>query len=262
MSITISVLLAVHNNIYAQIIEHVLHTKVRPQIKVDNYPIDLEVTKDTNKIYVANYKSRSISVINSDSGNIKNIPVGVKPRSIAIDDRSNNIYVANLGSGLLSVIDGYNDSTIKQIHVGTAPLNILYDDFSSKEDVPTIYNKIYVTNSASKPVGSVTVINGSTYEKEKNDIQVGKLPSAIAIDEHANVIYVANRNNDTVTVIDGTSDKTIANVTVSKMPFAIAFDSKDNKTYVVNRVSNTVSVIDDYKNGIVNKNDYKKEKIA
>ena len=184
MSIIISVLLVVCNNVNAETIEYILHRKMGVGYKVGNYPIDIEVNKGTNKIYVANYQSSSVSVIDSDSGNIKNIRVGLKPRSIAIDDRSNNVYVANLGSGYVSVLDGYNDSKIKKIDVGKAPLNILYDDFSKNyEDAPRIYNRIYVTNSASNP-GSVSVINGSTYTKEAN-IHVGKLPSAIAIDLHS-----------------------------------------------------------------------------
>ena len=233
------------NNVNAQTIEYYLHRKLllRPQIEVGKYPIDIEANKDTNKIYVANYQSGTASVIDSDSGNIKNIHVGVKPRSIAIDDRSDNVYVANLGSGYVSVIDGYDDSKIKKIDVGKAPLNILYDDFSKNyEDAPRIYNKIYVTNSASRP-GSVSVINGTTYTKEAKDIQVGKLPSAIAIDAQ-NVIYVANRDSNNVTAINGTTDRPIMNMTVGKSPFGIAVDSNNNKIYVANIDNKTVSVVD------------------
>ncbi len=232
------------NNVNAQTIEYYLHRKLllRPQIEVGKYPIDIEANKDTNKIYVANYQSGTASVIDSDSGNIKNIHVGVKPRSIAIDDRSDNVYVANLGSGYVSVIDGYDDSKIKKIDVGKAPLNILYDDFSKNyEDAPRIYNKIYVTNSASRP-GSVSVINGTTYTKEAKDIQVGKLPSAIAIDAQ-NVIYVANRDSNNVTAINGITDRPIMNMTVGKSPFGIAVDSNNNKIYVINQGSNNVTVI-------------------
>jgi YVTN family beta-propeller protein len=233
------------NHVNAQTVEYYLHRKLLlgPQIKVGQYPIDIEANEDTNKIYVTNYQSGSVSVIDSDSGHTKNIRVGVKPKSIAIDDRSDSAYVANLGSGYVSVIDGYNDSKIKKIDVGKAPLNILYDDFSKNyEDAPRIYNKIYVTNSASSP-GSVSVINGTTYTKEAKDIQVGKLPSAIAIDAHANVIYVTNRNSNKVTAINGTTDRPIMNITVGISPFAITVDYNNNKIYVVNQGSNNVTVI-------------------
>jgi YVTN family beta-propeller protein len=82
---------------------------------VDNNPVDITINNDTNKIYVANEGSNTVSVIDSNSGNTKSIRVGLEPHSIAIDDEQNKIYVANMKSNTVSVIDGYNDSKIKDI---------------------------------------------------------------------------------------------------------------------------------------------------
>jgi YVTN family beta-propeller protein len=78
VSIIISMLLVVCNNVNAQTIEY-LHRKVGPQIEVGNRPMDIQINKDTNQVYVANYDSNSVFVIDSNSGHTKNIRVGVKP---------------------------------------------------------------------------------------------------------------------------------------------------------------------------------------
>jgi len=46
---------------------------------------DIQVNEATNRIYVANRGSGTVSIIDSDSGKTKTIRVGTNPRSIAID---------------------------------------------------------------------------------------------------------------------------------------------------------------------------------
>ena len=66
------------------------------------------------------------------------------------------------------------------------------------------------------------------------------------------MIYVANYYSNSVSVIDGTSDKVLSNnVTVGKFPLAIAVNPTTNMIYVANSGSNSVSVIDGSINDIV-----------
>jgi YVTN family beta-propeller protein len=127
-------------------------------------PADIKINELTNKIYVANLMSGTVSVIDSGSGETKTIRVGLFPESIAIAPLMNKIYVANTGAfrgaGSVSVIDGYNDSKIKDIDVGKNPAAIAYTP-----------NKIYVANTG----GTVSVINGATDRKIK-DIDLGPNP--------------------------------------------------------------------------------------
>ena len=61
-------------------------------IQIGNKPIDLDVNPKTNKVYVANYDSDTLSVINSTNG-VEEIPVGNKPISVAVNPNTNKIYV-------------------------------------------------------------------------------------------------------------------------------------------------------------------------
>lgn len=85
---------------------------------VGKNPSDIQINQATNKIYVANSGSNTVSVIDGNSGTLKTIQVGLDPLSIAIC--GNKIYVTNGGgSNTVSVIDSDNDSKIKDITLGS-----------------------------------------------------------------------------------------------------------------------------------------------
>src|SRR5262249_10499177 len=92
-TIIMSVLLLGSNNVRARTLESLTLQRellqrelLVPQIMVGDDPVDIKINRDTNKIYVANAGSGSVSVINSDSGNIKDLRVGMNPSAIAIDE--------------------------------------------------------------------------------------------------------------------------------------------------------------------------------
>jgi len=272
------------NNVDAQTLESITQQRKLleggPQIIVGSSPADIKVNIHTNKIYVANRESDSVSVIDSNSGNTKTIRVGVEPRAIAVDGTSNKIYVVNERSNTVSVIDGYNDTKVLDIPVGRGPSAIAVD---------SIDNKIYVANQFSD---TVSVINGYNYTKEhdipirepsaialgyqdifianqdtvsvidrynytkEHDLPVGEGPSAIAlgggVDNPNGKIYVANQLSNTVSVINGHDYTKEHEIPVGGAPSAIGYDQIYDKIYVANIVSNTVSVIDGHNDNHTN----------
>jgi YVTN family beta-propeller protein len=115
------VIALLNNNVYAQTIDTITKQqkmlKMNPQIEVDNYPSAIAVNDVTNKIYVSNSKSNSVSVIDGTSNKkIKDISVGIEPVHL-VTDNANKIYVSNSKSNSVSVIDGTSDKKIKDISV-------------------------------------------------------------------------------------------------------------------------------------------------
>ncbi len=253
VTIIMSVVTLACNNVIAQTIETI--TKQRkafennPQIMVGsrannpqiisgsgftNNPRIIAVNDLTNKIYVTNRETGTVSVIDSNSGGSpKNIRVGEGPGFIAVDSSHNKIYVANEDSNTVSVIDGNKDIEIGQISVGESPQYILVQEFTGK---------IYVANSGNN---TVSVIDTSTDKKQPHDIVVGERPTYMAAHQFLGKIYVANSGNNTVSVINTTNDKKEPHdIPVGDAPSSIALDNLDNKIYVANSGNNTVSVID------------------
>ena len=61
---------------------------------------------EVNKIYVANYGSDSVTVINGTNNSTTTVAAGTDPYAVAVNPITNKIYVANNGSDNVTVIDG------------------------------------------------------------------------------------------------------------------------------------------------------------
>ena len=80
------------------------------------------------------------------------IDVGGAIGAIDVSEERNIVYVVKSDSDIVSVIDGEDNTRIKDIEVGRFPAEIAVSD---------IYDAVYVTNSGSE---SVSVIDATTNE--------------------------------------------------------------------------------------------------
>jgi YVTN family beta-propeller protein len=76
------------------------------------------------------------------------------------------------------------------------------------------------------------------------NIAVGQQPMALAVNEATGKVYVVNRSNNSVTVIDGKSRAAIATVPTGTGPEGIAVNPVTNRIYVANTTGSSVTVID------------------
>jgi len=202
-------------------------------------PSAVGVNPNTDMIYVANYSSNNVSVIDSNTNSVvTTISVGDWPDAVGVNPNTNKIYVANWGSNSVSVIDGETNSVATTISVGSGPEGI---------GVNASMNKIYVANSWDN---SVSVIDGQT-NSVATTISVGNGPDAVGVNPNTNTIYVANRSSDNVSVIDGQTNSVVKTILVGDWPDAVGVNPNTNTIYVANYYSDSVSVIDGNTNSVV-----------
>lgn len=240
-----------------------------------SYPVGITINPFTNKIYVANQYSNTVSVFDAKTDKlIKTIPTGIFPYSVDTNQFNNRIYVTNRGSDDITVIDGSTDSVIDNITVGKSPVQVSVDQASSwvyvtnidsnsisvidgitNEVIRTINgintpygigvnplsNKIYVSNIANS---TLTVIDEDNNNFIKN-IKVQKAPAGIDINEDKNLVYVSNYGSDSISVINGSNDMVISNLPVGKSPVGLKVNPILGKLYVSNIASNSVSIINE-----------------
>jgi YVTN family beta-propeller protein len=103
--------------------------------------------------------------------------------------------------------------------------------------VNPVTNTIYVTQNR-----TIAVINGTT-RSEISSISMDN-PGSIGVNPITNKIYVASYTDNTVSVIDGSTNKIMETLTVGANPSHVAVNPITNKVYVTNQGSNSVSVID------------------
>jgi YVTN family beta-propeller protein len=76
-----------------------------PGIVVQSYPVSIAVNSKTDKIYVANYFSNTISVIDGKTNIIiGNITTGAAPQKVVVSPVLNRIYVSTYNPSILYAI--------------------------------------------------------------------------------------------------------------------------------------------------------------
>ena len=242
----------------------------RSSIPVGHGPNCLVVDAAVNRIYVANAGSGNISVIDGTTDRVvKTLPGEEHPYAIGFDSALHRAYVTNTYSNKVTMIDTATDSA-QPLPVGSK--DYVETDarrrrafFISYEDpaltMVDASNVIHHEDlGLSHPWGfAVDEQRGIVYVTEigKNrliayhedggrtdKIPTGAMPDAVAIDETANRIYVANYVGDSVTVIDGATMKPVATIAAGHHPQALAADGKRHHIFVANTHSNNATVID------------------
>ncbi len=109
--------------------------------------------------------------------------------------------------------------------------------------IDSVTNKIYVADDS-----FVTVIDGATNSTTNLGVGIGGSSSySIAVNPVTNMVYVANKNSNSVTVINGATGSTVATVAttigVGTSPVALAVNPVTNMIYVANYGSNNVTAI-------------------
>jgi YVTN family beta-propeller protein len=162
------------------------------------HPTAIALNQTTNKIYVANQESNTISVIDGATDDFINIldSSAVAPVALAVNATTNKIYVANSNS--VTVMDGTDNST-----TNISDLN----QFPKAVAVNPQTNKIYVADGP-----GVLVINGATNATSRVTNSKGTGTNAVAINTTTNMIYVTNGTSNNVTVIDGSNDTVAATI--------------------------------------------------
>jgi YVTN family beta-propeller protein len=153
------------------------------------------------------------------------------PSGMAFSEDGSKLYVALNGSNKLAVIDTATNAIEKEIPVGNAPRQVVVDGdtayVSNEGGRPAkpgeTTNFTDGTPVVSSPVtgaattGTVSVVNLAS-ETEEGEIPVGLQPTALYRDGDA--LFVANSNDDSVSVIDTATGKVVQTVSTNPLPGA------------------------------------------
>jgi len=196
-----------------------------------------------HELYIANAYTNTISVLKGLKV-IKTISGVDSPYYLAYDPSNKMIYTAG---GRVTVIDSTTNTIRAYLNAtdNTGSLGLVYDPAN---------HEIYATATDNTGDdlfgGDVWAIKGTTIVA---DIKVGSSGSGpddigfnsnfLAYDPANKCVYVPTSATDSVSVINGTTNKVVANVTVGVNPVGVTFDPANKNVYVSNFGSSSVSVI-------------------
>jgi YVTN family beta-propeller protein len=151
-----------------------------------------------------------------------------------------------------TVIDGRSNISrdVKRDHaLSVNPTDKGIEDVTSIVTDPVthkVYMSIYISESGSTRAKSESthVFAVDAITNQTQELMVGSGMSAyISVDPVRNIVFVANYESDTISVIDGATGTT-TNVPVGKKPGPIAVNPITNRIYVLNEASDSVTVLD------------------
>jgi YVTN family beta-propeller protein len=234
---------------------------------------NLDVDLATDTVYVPNMDENTVSVIDGSactethqSGCRHAVPtttVGSAPQGIAVNQATDTVYVGNRSDNDLSVINGALCSASQPSGCGRGWPTVATGPAPQAVAVDQRTDTIYTANSDPNNNFSgttVSVIDGATCNAGDNSgcgrapatVTVGNGPNALAVSQSTDTIYVANINDNTVSVINGaTCNATVTTgcgqappvIKVGSGPDGVAVDQATDTIYVANAGDNTVSVI-------------------
>lgn len=231
--------------------------KLIKKVEVGKHPAHVVFTSDGKYSLVTNNEDNNVSVIDiKDYNVVGKISTGNGPHGFRISKDSKFAYVANMGEDTISVLDITNFKEVKKIKVGKTPVTtgitsdgktllatvnsenaLAIIDLSTDkvEKIPVgvgpaqVYiqpdNKFaFVANQGTedKPSNTVSKIDLATKEVVAT-IETGKGAHGVVTSADNKFIYVTNMYDNTVSVIDNTSNKVIVTVAVDKTPNGISY---------------------------------------
>ncbi len=195
---------------------------VAATVAVGADPRGIAINPNTNRIYVANESSNSVTVIDGATHATSTIAVGPRPQYIAVNPATNRIYVSHGGNSTQAVIDGATQAVTMLPTGGNGPFV-----------VNTATNKIYMIRLGN--ADEVTVIDGATnsFYSMATDSYT---PVAHAVNPLTNKLYVANYTTGDVRAVDLTSSSDFPptkSIPVWGRPVAIAVNAATDRVYVI-----------------------------
>jgi len=163
---------------------------------------------------------------------------------IAVDEPAHRIYAVTKDNNSVYILDLVSKKTIKQLQLGGEGYTCILSP-----DKKQLYcscwgcRKIVIVNTKS------LIIEGT--------IPVGDHPNDMAIDSRGEMLYVANSNDNSVSVIDLVQKKVVETLNAALFPTALQGSTtnsvalgKDNRTlYIANADNNCLAVFDVSKHG-------------
>ena len=257
-------------------------------IPVGSAPIGIAVSPNANRVYVNNYGSNDVSVIDGQTDTVTaTIPVGARPYwGVGISRSTGYVYVVNNGSNSVSVIDPDTSSVINTITsgVGSTPEGLAFNTRKNLLYVPHSANQVSVISDQTaggsvvgtiwtNPYNHLMVVNEKT---QRGYVSLSGSPASVAVldmDNHTTLthipfngfisgfgialnettdrVYVTHGDEDKLTVINGATNSIITQIATGDHPSGVAVNELNNHVYVTNYLADTLTIIDGATNTVI-----------
>ncbi|MFG2864703.1 IPT/TIG domain-containing protein [Streptomyces sioyaensis] len=202
------------------------------EIPVGHAPIAAALTPDGRHVYVTNFGSSSVSVIDTSTRSvITAVGVTSGPWGVTVAPDGLRAYVACFGTDSVAVIDTTTNQVTASIPGLNKPLGLTVSPDGSR---------LYV---ASQGGNRVDVINTAT-DTVIASVPVGTGPRNVAVTPDGAEVYVTEEGANAVAVIDTATHTVIATLPGFLFPRGVAVSPDGQRVFVTEYGGNKLDVID------------------
>ena len=183
------------------------------------------------RVFVTNEKSDNVTVIRAaDQKVLATLPVGQRPRGVAVSHDGRRAFVASSNSNNVSVIDTKTLQVIDTLPAGIDPEGITIDRDG----------RLYIVNENDS---ALTIVDVSKREIVKR-LEVGTEPETAVLSPDGRRVVVSNETSNEVHFVDTVSATILGKVPVPRNPRGMRFTADSRRLYVASEQAHVVSVID------------------
>jgi DNA-binding beta-propeller fold protein YncE len=213
--------------------------KVDGQVHVSSTSGDgiqgIAVNSATGAVYVSNGSDNEIDVLQHNKVQSR-ISLTAEPFGVAVNPFSNQIYAALL-DGTVSLINGATNSVTTNTATNPpAPLASANAGIA----IDVVGGNVYTTNAVYANASTLGVLSAAN--ALITNVSVGNTPFGVGVDPITSLVFVANSQDGTVDVVNGTTNTISKTLPVSGLFLAVNLFSE--KVYVgANDSTPTITVI-------------------
>lgn len=187
-------------------------------------PRELTFDSINNRMYVTSYSGNNVSVVDTSTDTLlTTISVGNNPTSVDYDVNTGRVFVLNESDNTISVIDSFSNTVTNTLSGLTNMTKCVVNPNN---------NTLYVLRGPDNEVSTYNTISLSS----GTTISVGDLPRTLTFD--STYVYVGNYNDDTITVINASTNEVVKTNSVSpKLITGLTVDTNKNSLYMTSQLN-------------------------
>jgi YVTN family beta-propeller protein len=204
---------------------------VAPDIRAKEPP-----QKPTSLVIITNWGSDTVSLIDIQAGKeLGQIPVGLKPYDVQVEQKGRFAYVTASGSDFVSVVDiqAMLERKDERIKVGESPRDL---------DLTKDGRRAVVANAGSDTISVIDL----TAKKQLYTVPVGSIPYGIALTNNDNWVVVTCWGNNKAVLVElgRDSGKVLKTFDVGFLPYTVVIPRQSDMALVTCFGSHQIFPID------------------
>ncbi|MBI2823046.1 MAG: YncE family protein [Acidobacteria bacterium] len=204
-------------------------------IKSGKGPYGLQVSHDGQRLFVANFASDEVGVLDLDDpqGKMELFYAGPEPIDLALSPLGDRLFVVNFRAGLVSVVTTQDLRMSDNVKVGGQPVAVTVSGSG---------DRVFVANWGRTRIGQLDVIDGNSHELLRS-VRVGVRPLAVAAGPNGDFVYVANGGSNSITRVALSNYETTEAPCIEN-PNGLALTPDGKWLYVAGANGSEVAVMD------------------